>query len=40
MARVLEYYIEVEGREWKRRWSGREGVGEGREWKSEWEWEM
>ena len=30
MARVVEYYVEGERREWKRGWSGRvDGVGEG-----------
>ena len=33
MSRVVEYYIEGDGREWKRGWSGRvDGVGEGIEW--------
>ena len=30
MARVVEYYVEGERREWKRGWNGRvDGVGEG-----------
>ena len=30
MARVVEYYVEGDGREWKRGWSGRvDGVGRG-----------
>ena len=33
MARVVEYFIEGDGRECKRGWSGRvDVVGEGREW--------
>ena len=33
MARVVEYYVEGDGREWERGGSGRvDGVGEGREW--------
>ena len=33
MARVVEYHVEGDGREWKMGWSGRvDGVREGREW--------
>ena len=47
MARIVEYYVEGDGREWKMEWSGRvDGVGDkkewwrGKEWKNEWEWEL
>ena len=37
MARVLEYYVEGEGRKWERGGSGRgDGVGEKREWERGW----